>query len=279
MEQETLYIASISGGKDSSALYLLMMEYHGNNFLPVFADTGHEHPVTVNYVRNMHHMTGGPKVEMCKADFSKKLEKKGIEPTGNGMLDLSLWKGRAPSSKAQFCTEWLKPWPIKLFLHNNYPNHKWVMHTGVRREESKRRSTKEPFDWNGYFDCLDVRPWLYETEKYMFKMMEEKGLPPNPLYALGNNRVGCFPCIHSNKKQLQVLPDWAWDRLQYYEDTLGRSWFSPGILPGKPDKYVPVVSEIREWAKTTHGGRNYDLFKQDTVEDAPSCFSTWHECE
>lgn len=279
--KKNVYIASISGGKDSTALYLIMKQFHGNDFVPVFADTGHEHPVTVNYVRNMHLFCDGPKVEMCKADFSKQLEKKGIEPTGNGMLDLSLWKGRAPSPKAQFCTEWLKLWPIKLFLFKNYPPEKynWIMHTGVRRQESIRRSTKEPFQFNTYFDCLEVRPMLYEPEQAMFDIMEEFNTPPNPLYALGHGRVGCFPCIHSNKNQLSLLPDWAWDRLEFYESKLKRSWFTPGILPGKPKGYIPSIEEIRHWSKTSRGGRTIDLFKQEQVEDAPSCFSTWHECE
>lgn len=39
-------IISVSGGKDSTALYLLAIEFFGKDFIPVFADTGNEHPVT-----------------------------------------------------------------------------------------------------------------------------------------------------------------------------------------------------------------------------------------
>ena len=54
-------IVSVSGGKDSTALYCWAIEQWGKDgFRAVFADTGNEHPVTYNYVRNMHEMAGGP---------------------------------------------------------------------------------------------------------------------------------------------------------------------------------------------------------------------------
>jgi 3'-phosphoadenosine 5'-phosphosulfate sulfotransferase (PAPS reductase)/FAD synthetase len=80
-----LPICSVSGGKDSTALYLLMMEYFGNNFLPIFSDTGHEHPVTVNYVRNLHLMTGGPEVVVVHADFRKPIATRRASKTPSGI--------------------------------------------------------------------------------------------------------------------------------------------------------------------------------------------------
>lgn len=301
-------ICSVSGGADSTALYCLMQEYHGKNFIPVFADTGHEHPVTINYVKNLHVMSGGPEVNIVRADFSKALEAKQVRmrkeaeeylasepekakqlfhladkmvPTGYTFLDMCLWKGRAPSSKAQFCTEHLKLWPILFWLQKNYPRdqYRWIMHTGIRAGESVRRSKMQPFAWNDFFDCLTVLPMLYEEKDDEMKFLEEKGVPPNPLYALGYGRVGCFPCIHANKGELSLLPDWAWDRLNHYEDRLNRSWFPAGYLPGKPDGYIPSIAEVREWCMTSHGGRQYDLFKSVKQEDAPSCMTGWIACE
>lgn len=42
-------IVSVSGGKDSLAQWLLAVEA-GVNFSVVFADTGHEHPQTIEYL-------------------------------------------------------------------------------------------------------------------------------------------------------------------------------------------------------------------------------------
>lgn len=272
-----LNIVSVSGGKDSTALYCLAMEFYGYNFLPVFADTGNEHPVTVNYVRNLHLMAGGPPVQIVKADFTKKLREK--DKSGNPFLDMMVWKGRAPSTKAQFCTEWVKLWPILQFLENNYPEREWIMHLGLRAGESQRRAKRHPFEWNFYFDCESINPLLYETEERIFEFLAEKNVPPNPLYAIGYGRVGCFPCIHANKVELSLLPGWAWNKLEHWEATLGRSWFPPGILPGKPQGHIPAIRDVREWSKTAFGGKQYDLFKSIQPADAPSCLSTWGICE
>ena len=51
-------VLSFSGGKDSTALYLLALELEVE-FIPVFADTGHEHPITLDYVRALPRLTGG----------------------------------------------------------------------------------------------------------------------------------------------------------------------------------------------------------------------------
>ena len=272
-------ICSVSGGKDSTALYCLMQEFHGSDFVPIFADTGHEHPVTLNYVKNLHLMTGGPEVQVVRADFSGRLlKRKEMPPTGYTFLDMCLWKGRAPSTKAQFCTEHLKLWPIKFWLTKNFDGFEWIMHTGIRAGESERRSVMQPFSYNDFFDCASVLPMIYNSKEEEFEYLELKGIPPNPLYALGYGRVGCFPCIHANKKELSLLPEWAWDRLEMYESKLGRTWFSSGVLPGKPKGYLPTIPEVREWCKTTRGGFQYNLL-HETPDDAPSCMTGWIACE
>jgi 3'-phosphoadenosine 5'-phosphosulfate sulfotransferase (PAPS reductase)/FAD synthetase len=276
-----LLICSVSGGKDSTALYRLMVDYYGNDFLPLFADTGNEHPVTVNYVKNLHLLAGGPEVVIVSADFTEKLAPKNILPSGNPFEDMLMWKGRAPSPKAQFCTEWVKLWPQLLYLEQNYPFHDWKMFTGIRAAESKRRQTLlpgGPFRTNSYFDCDYILPLLYEPLESILNYLESKDVPMNPLYALGFSRVGCFPCIHTNKEELFLLPDWAWEKLEHWENRLGRSWFPSGLLPnGWP--HIPSINDVRNWCKTSRGGKNYDLFKQDKVADAPSCMSTWGICE
>lgn len=299
-----LPICSVSGGKDSTALYCLMMEYYGDKFLPIFANTGHEHPVTLNYVRNLHLMAGGPPVVFVQADFRKqikmprlsraeecaklhpgsydydqalKLARK-LRPTGEPFLDLILWKNRVPSTKAQFCTEHLKLWPIKFYLERNFPNRKWVMFTGIRGAESKNRAKKQPFAINTFYDCESVMPLLYESKEWVFEFLRSKGVPPNPLYALGYGRVGCFPCIHANKDELNLLPDWAWDRLNHYESRLKRSWCPAGILPGYPDGHIPSIEDVRNWCKTSRGGRQYDMFR-NSPDDAPACMTEWAICE
>lgn len=305
--KKELKIVSVSGGKDSTALYLICMEFYGNDFLPIFADTGNEHPVTVNYVKNLHHMTGGPQVQIVKADFTKQIKRKWknlhqkareaktweeqrfwlkrtvrCKPTGKPFHDLLMWKGRAPSAKAQFCTEHLKLWPILFFLENNYTKseYDWVMFTGIRAGESANRAKKQPFMWNSFYDCPAVLPLLYEEEKTVFQMHHDTNTPVNPLYKAGSNRVGCYPCVNSSKGELRNLEDWAWDKLGEFEgQTFGRTWFPPNMVPGVN---ISPIKQVKEWVQTSRGGRQYNMFLQHQMvekEDTPSCMSGFMVCE
>lgn len=66
------HLINVSGGKDSTAVYLLAIE-SGRPFRAVFADTGNEHEETYEYVSRLHERTGGPKVEWVKADFTDRI--------------------------------------------------------------------------------------------------------------------------------------------------------------------------------------------------------------
>lgn len=82
-------VVSVSGGKDSTALYLWAIEQFGvDGFKAVMADTGHEHPITIDYAKKLHLVSGGPKVEIVKADFSDRLKKQNKPVSGSPMKDL-----------------------------------------------------------------------------------------------------------------------------------------------------------------------------------------------
>jgi len=275
---DNLRVVSVSGGKDSTALYCWAIDQFGKDgFRAVFADTGHEHPVTLNYIRQLQRMTNGPEVEWVKADFADRLLLRGKEPTGNPFFDMMIWKGRAPSTKAQFCTEHLKLRPIQVWLEEIRGEREPVMLTGIRAGESDRRSKMTAREWMPLYDCYTERPLLDWNEDQVFAYLREKGLPPNPLYAAGFTRVGCFPCIHARKSELAALPDWAWEKLEEWEGKLGRSWFPAGLVPGI---HIPSIADVRHWSKTSRGGRQLDLIAAaEDAKDVPSCMATWGQCE
>lgn len=158
-------IISVSGGKDSTATLLLAIERQAENLQAVFADTGHEHVLTYEYLDYLQDKTG-VFIQRVKADFTRQINAKRkyieehwrsdgvpnetiaaaleiLHPTGNPFLDLCLWKGRFPSTKARFCTEELKVVPIMeqiIFpiLDNTQDTiESWQ---GVRRDESRSRA-------------------------------------------------------------------------------------------------------------------------------------------
>lgn len=161
------HVVSVSGGKDSTATYLLALERReakGREFTAVFADTGNEHEWTYDFVRELAHKTGGPEPVWVKADFTSDMERKRkfiaakwpamgvsdaqveraielLRPTGNAFLDLCMMKGRFPSSGRRFCTDELKIKPMFMAVQRPIleAGLTLVSWQGVRAEESLAR--------------------------------------------------------------------------------------------------------------------------------------------
>lgn len=283
-DENILRIVSVSGGKDSTALYCWAIEQWGKDgFTAVFADTGNEHPVTLNYLRNLPAMAGGPEIVWVKSDWKQRLSARGKSTSGSVFLDMMIVKGRAPSTKAQFCTGELKIIPIRRWIDSIAYGKQVESYTGIRAGESTRRSMlldslmgTDRKHGEGIMEGITVVfPLIKWSEQNVFEYLKDRNVTPNPLYALGYKRVGCFPCIHAQKSELARLPKWAWDKIESWELEIGRTWFPPNTVPGK---YIVSVSDVKEWCKTQRGGWRFELFTEDE-RDSPSCMSTWGVCE
>lgn len=236
------HVVSVSGGKDSTATYLLALE-RGRPFRAVFADTGNEHEWTYDFVRELPGKTGGPAIEWVKADLSKEIARKrayvaakwpeqGIPqekvdrtvammvPTGNAFLDLSIWKLRFPSTKARFCTEELKIRPMweGVQLPIIESGRALISWQGVRADESRARALlpkwqklmppyglKISEEVRAGWRSYAYRPLLTWTREDVFAFHAKHGIEPNPLYAKGFSRVGCMPCIMSSKDEVRTI--------------------------------------------------------------------------
>ena len=137
-----IHVISVSSGKDSQATLLLAINRVGKeNCRFVMADTGNEDPLVFSHLDYLENNLG-IKIDILRSDFSEQIagkrmfiardqrfgRKNGkkirwtnkakrrtlavLHPTGNPYLDLCLWKGRFPSRRAQFCTQFLKTEPM-----------------------------------------------------------------------------------------------------------------------------------------------------------------------
>lgn len=309
-------IVSVSGGKDSTALLLLALERETENLQAVFADTGHEHPQTYEYVQYLNDKVFP--IRTIRADFSKDIARKrefvatkwreqgvpeetvlraldALHPTGNPFLDLCIWKGRFPSTKARFCSEELKRNPIveqvqMPLLDQGHTIWSWQ---GVRADESLARRDLPELDCVGGGadggELWNYRPILKWTAQDCFDMHRKHGIKHNPLYEQGMGRVGCMPCIHCRKDELLEIskrfPDQIervaeWERIVQAASKWGTATLLNAGIKGLSNEEAESVSNIYqmvEWSKTSRGRHQYDFIRMNN--DGPLCSSIYGLCE
>lgn len=312
-------VISVSGGKDSTALLLLAIERQPENMSAVFADTGNEHEQTYDYLRYLEKATGVP-IRWVRADFSARIEGKkeyvlnkwagkgvsqenidravaALAPTGNPFLDLCIWKGRFPSTRAAFCSEELKRNPIINQVQNPLldAGDDVMSWQGVRRDESLNRrfliesELKSTHD-NGA-ELWNYRPILDWKAEDCFAMHRKHNIKHNPLYEQGMGRVGCMPCINCKKDELLEIskrfPDEIerirkWESAVQAASKLNGATFFAAANQGKDltvEECVAIgnIDQCVEWSKTKHGGKLFDMFRM--LDDGPVCSSVYGLCE
>lgn len=312
----TQNVISVSGGKDSTALLLVAQAWEIPNLSAVFADTGHEHPATYEYIDYLEERIGIP-IRRIKANFTdriankrkyvaEKWPEKGVpqstvdaalsvlHPTGNPFLDLCLWKGRFPSTRVRFCTEELKRNPIieQVFfpIMDANPGELVLSWQGVRADESPARRHLPECDevGGGLFNYRPILKWpvsaVFDAHKYA-------GIKPNPLYLQGAGRVGCMPCINCGKDELRhIALRWPeeidrvreWERLVSLASKQQSGTFFCAVDDPTYDENDVITHENYgidrrvEWAMTSRGGRQFDLL---AGLDVGGCSSSYGLCD
>lgn len=301
------HFVSVSGGKDSAATAAFVRDA-GIVASYIFADTGHEHPLTLKYLDYLETIFGP--IKRVKADFTRQMQvrrrnlqkfwgkdgiaqsridraKQCIQPTGIPMLDLAILKGRFPSTRARFCTQELKVIPIieQCYMPAIRVGETVFSWQGIRADESRSRaklpriSVEEP----GIFTVRPLMSWNAAT---VFNFLAAHQIRPNPLYLNGMSRVGCMPCIMANKGELKSIatryPE-EFERLAEWEAIVKEAskrgvstFFAADKTPGTEDTRSNAMA-VKEWAMTEHGGRQYSVLAP--LDDVPVCSSVYGLCE
>lgn len=275
-----VHVVTFSGGKDSLATLLWAKKNLVEKFEVVFYDTGWESEVTMRHVQ----------------DVEKALKVKIIQLQSEYTFEeLAKKKKRVPSTKARFCTEWLKVRPMIDYLLQL--DEDTVVYQGIRADESparrKMKQNDEYFagyergDKNATYRKRDVlryierysvdviRPIFHLNTDQVFDMIRSSGIAPNPLYRAGFSRVGCFPCIMCRHGEVRQLIKNFPERIaviRQLEQELGRSFFPPRYIPNWAcaNGKFPWIDEVVAYL---HNPRQQELFQP------AACQSVYAICE
>lgn len=216
-----IYVLSISGGKDSTALWAWARR----------TGLGDEGGVVGVHRRQLAQNTGW--------EF-------------DGTPDVASWREYLATLVAAFkepltVIEAPVLFEPRVRAHNTFP--------GVLN----RRAELDEREWSDFYDCEVWRPLLTWSLEQVIREHHDAGVPLNPLYLAGAERVGCWPCIKASKAEIALvarIDPARIARIREIEAATGNMMFTieEPKKKGEPRKLVPYpIDEIVKWARTERG--------------------------
>lgn len=199
-----LFVANHSGGKDSQAMLITLLErIPARQLVVVHASLGEmEWPGAMELARDQASAAGVP---FIVAKASKTLLDM-VERRFHDRPEVPSW----PSATTRQCTSDLKRGPIQREVRRYAKAHGFstvVNCLGLRAQESSGRAKRVAFrpnerDSNGvltWYEWLPVHAWRTEA---VFDCIRQAGQEPHYAYALGNERLSCVFCIMASRNDL-----------------------------------------------------------------------------
>lgn len=286
-------VVSFSGGKDSQAcLIQAANKYGADKIEAVFCDTGWEHPITYQHIRDVCSKLG-VKLSIIR---NEKVD---------GFQGLCKQIKCFPIATRRVCTAKLKIQPMIDWIISQ--DESFIIIQGIRGGESGARAKMEQecsyfkeyfeadkgaklyhkkavLEWCKTHDASVFRPIFHWTGQDVINYILDNGQQPNPLYRKGASRVGCFPCIMSRKGEIKVLSkdvDMTKRLIQLEKevDSLGQKchagFFPKGYIPERFCKEYgdgcPTVQEVIDYVNRDDAMT--DMFEP---EGGYSCMSLYH---
>ena len=205
IRQGAVFVANHSGGKDSQAMLIKLLErVPASKILVVHASLGEaEWPGALELAEAQAKAAG---VEFVVARATKTFFDM-VDRRYETRPDAPSW----PSASNRQCTSDLKRDPIAREIRRYSKANATpiiVNCMGIRAQESPSRAKKIPFrrDTRNSLAGRDWFDWLViheMTTDEVFGTIKDAGQEPHYAYALGNDRLSCVFCILASRKDLK----------------------------------------------------------------------------
>lgn len=251
------YVAFSSMGNDSIALIQWAAEKGLTNVWVVHSDTGWAAEFWQERVDRA-------------AEWVRQLGFHYVNLPSEGMLSLVRRKKAWPRNGIQFCTQELKIKPAERWLEQVDPDAEAICLVGVRREESRARSTWPV--WTEESDKHGGRS-LWSPLAPFNKAERDELIERSPFDVLDHPSAECWPCINANRSDIRRLSPERVEFIAQIEDGLGFTSKGKPRTFFRPYRHMGAVG-IREVAKWAHSERGA---YQPPVElgSGPGCDSGW----
>lgn len=195
------HIVNFSGGKDSTAMLLKMIEKDMPIDEIIFCDTGKEFPEMYEHIEKVEKYINRPITKLKSMETFDELMFEHIKTKGKNKGQ----KGYSwPGTKIRWCTTKLKTQMIEQYLRK-YKGEEIIHYIGIALDEPKRIKDKK-------YPLVDFKV----TEKECLEYCYSKGFNWNGLYEKFD-RLSCWCCPFKSLKELRILrkeyPD-LWEQLK-----------------------------------------------------------------
>lgn len=296
-----VYLASISGGKDSTAMALHLRE-QGIPFRAVHFYTGWDHIDTVRYIQNVLPEHIGP-IEILATEPELTKEENALAEEVEHMLEMRspfvrwcIQKATFPNRLTRFCTEKLKIETAKqVFAREHKRGNTPISVVGIRAAESKARAQMPEKELAPTLDCMIWRPLINWSEQDVIALHKRHAVPPNPLYLRGALRVGCWPCVMARKNDIRMIDEKRIQVIERLEAIVGKlrlerratskrksSEFMPHLFQTRQKidgRYPPIpIRDAVAWANTRRGKKDEEALLLEEQGINEGCMR-WGMCE
>ena len=209
-----IFVVSLSGGKDSSAMLLRLLEENRPVDLILYCDTGLEFPQMYDHLNRLEACTGREIVRLkAPHDFEYYFSR--YHPTRKNPA-LEQYDGMSwPGPRNRWCTAMMKTRIMNAYLKNLKEEYTVIEYVGFAADEAKRIKEKSyPLvDWG-------------MTEKDCLSYCYKRGFSWGGLYELFS-RVSCWCCplqgFAALRKLYEHFPD-LWRQLEKWDESTWRQF-------------------------------------------------------